>query len=64
MQQKINRRRKTKKKKIKTFYSGRSPKESTTFLIYTGAMVKIKCSFIAEMILYSLSSTHKKVVVF
>jgi len=48
MQQKINSKRKTKKKKIKTFCSGRNPKEST-ILIYTGAMAKIKCSFIAEV---------------
>lgn len=75
MQQKIN--RKTKKKKIKTFCSGRNPKESTTFLIYTGEtrgvksisvdiinMVKIKRSFIPEMNLQSFTSTHKRVVVF
>lgn len=44
-----NRKKMTKKEKINIFSSGRKPNESTRFRIYTGAMVTIKCSFIAEM---------------
>lgn len=44
-----NRKRMTKKEKIKIVCSGRNPNESTRFLLYREAMVSIKGSFLAEL---------------